>query len=627
LHDYLTRVTAARRETIQSLREDLDRVRRERDAATEERDAARARARELEAELSEVRRQLAEALKLAELQKADLDRLRDAYDKSRPNCPERVACEEAEMAFKRVLETLGDVRVANDAPEGDDAAGDDVPATGEASSDDAPLPATPPEPKGKKGRRRHRHGRRRLDLSKLPVVIVESDPPEVEATAGEGFIRIGEEVSDRLGYRPASYFCLRLVRRKWVPAAGADRVDAPPVVEEGLRGEPTALETSTMDAATDEPKSLLVASLPESLWPRVLADPSAIAQNIVAKYDDVLPLNRQEHISVRQGFALPRSTQCGWLGRAYRVTHRIVRAMLEEARAKAFCIATDATSVPVRKEEGGCENWHVFALTADRDHVVFTYAPEHTSAMASSFLKGFHGYVLADASTIFDVLYREHGMIECGCWSHARRYFWRALETERERAMEAIAIIAKLFEIDRECRDIPMPQRTAERARRAKPILGMFDAWIEHHRGHVDPRGPLDKAIGYYKNQRDALRRFLDDGRLPLDNTVSERALKNVILGRHNWLFFANETGLRWYTTFRSLIASCALHGLNAQDYLEKLLRLAPHWPVTRMLELAPKYWATTIAGLDARQRAILVPPWEMPDAAPETAQTILRAA
>jgi hypothetical protein len=157
------------------------------------------------------------------------------------------------------------------------------------------------------------------------------------------------------------------------------------------------------------------------------------------------------------------------------------------------------------------------------------------------------------------------------------------------------------------------------RAQRATPILAMLDAWVERQRTQVDPRGPLDKAIGYYTNQRTALRAFLDDGRLPLDNSVSERALKNLILGRHNWLFFANETGLRWYTTFRSLIASCALHGLNAQDYLEQILRLAPHWPVTRMLELAPKYWAQTLEGLDAEKRAILARPWETEDVVTET--------
>jgi hypothetical protein len=84
------------------------------------------------------------------------------------------------------------------------------------------------------------------------------------------------------------------------------------------------------------------------------------------------------------------------------------------------------------------------------------------------------------------------------------------------------------------------------------------------------------------------------------------------VIGLNNWLYFANETGLKWFTTYRSLIASCLLHKLNPEEYLEQMLRLAPHWPVTRVLELAPKYWRRTVAGLDKRQRAILKRPMEL---------------
>jgi hypothetical protein len=258
---------------------------------------------------------------------------------------------------------------------------------------------------------------------------------------------------------------------------------------------------------------------------------------------------------------------------------------------------------------------------------VFRYAPEHTSDVVEGLLRGYRGNLLADAAPVFDVLYRGGDVIEHACWFHCRRYFWLALETEREPAMEALALIGELFRADRGCRDIAMPERTAARAEATRPVLKMFDAWVNRHRGLVDPRGRLDKAIGYYDNQREALHRFLADGRLRLDNNISEAQLRNVVLGRHNWTFFANETGLQWYTTFRSLIASCRLHGLNPQDYLEQLLRLAPHWPVTRMIELAPKYWAQTIAGLDARQRGFLVRPWEAVGLVPEPASDIPSAA
>ena len=597
---------------------------------------ARARIVELETAQDQLRAQLREALKLNELQKADLDRYRAECARLTPNRPERVPSNDLQLAFERVVATFGEP--ANDAREpgvgASPAAADEANAArGEASSS---TPATASEgesaaatasgevaspatatPEKKPAKRRHQHGRRRLDLTNLPVEIVPIEPDEVKATGGEGFIRIGEEVSDRLAFRPASYMRLRIVRGKWVRVeeleAAAQEI-ALAATEDGVQ--------ESADTAAEATSPVLVASLPDSVWPNVMADPSAITQVILSKYDDVLPLNRQERISLRQGLGLPRSTLCGWLKAAYGMCFRIVDAMFKEGLEKAFCLATDATGAPVRAYRA-CDNWHVFVFIADRDHVVFRYTREHTSDTVAKLVGDFQGYLLSDAASVYDVLHRGGEIIEVACWFHARRYFWRALESDRERSLEALAIISELFKIARECNAIPMPERTEARAARARPVLAIFDQWIERHRERVDPRGPLDKAIGYYENQRSALHRFLDDGRLRLDNNISESQLRNLVLGRHNWQWFANETGLRWYTTFRSLIASAALHGLNAQEYLEQLLRLAPHWPVTRMIELAPKHWARTVAGLDARHRAILCRPWETGDVPTERAAAI----
>jgi transposase len=535
--------------------------------------ALTARAASLESDLVEAGKQI-------EAQHAELERYRDQLERQRPNQPERVPTEQLQLAFERVVNTLINVLPANDALA--DAAG------AEGESESAPRP--PP-----KRRRRSGHGRRNLNLTNLPVERVEVDPEQVLACGGEGWRRIGEETSERLAFRPASYIRLLLVRGKWV------RTDQRGPMSEAL-GESPPSETQR--------GPVFIAPVPDSMWSRVMGDPSAVANIIVSKYGDVLPLNRQETISWRQGFALPRSTQCQWLRHGYEVTYRVVDAMLGEARARAFCIATDSTGVRVRAS-GGSDNWGMFVFIADRDHVVFRHARAQDGDAVRKQLSGYHGHLLADASAIFDAVYRPpHNMTEVACWFHCRRYFWRSVESDREAALEALAIIAKLFEVARQCQEVAMPERTAVRAARASPILELFDVWIERHRDKADPRGPLDAAIGYYTNQRDALRRFLDDGRLRLDNNISEAQLRNVVLGLHNWKWFANETGLKWYATFRSLIASCALHGLNTQSYLEQLLRLAPHWPLSRQLELSPKYWARTVAGLDDSARAIIAPPW-----------------
>ena len=416
------------------------------------------------------------------------------------------------------------------------------------------------------------------------------DPPEVLAAGGVGFRCVGEETSRRIAFQPSSYLCLVTRRRKWVRVS--DRLQ-----QVGLPEQPLP--------------PVLIGELPGSLWPRFMAEPSAVANIIVTKYGDIVPLNRQETISRRHGFALSRATQCGWLGQAHDVLYRIVGAMLVDARQNAHCICTDATTAPVQAL-GACVRHNVFVLLADDDHVIFKPVRAHTSAEVSKLFEGFAGVVLADAAKVFDTLFRDHGMTESGCWSHMRRYFWKAVETESERAYEALALISQLFAVERECADDTPERRLAVRKARAGPILDALDRWVARHRDDVDPRGRLRAAITYYDNQRQALRHFLRDGKVAIHNNASERELRNLVLGRDAWKYFANRTGVRWYCVFRSLIASCALHDLNPQTYLEQVLRLAPHWPVTRMLQLAPKYWRRTLELLDDTQRRIVTAPWDL---------------
>jgi transposase len=574
---------------------------------------AQARIAKLEAELGALHELLEEKTRTVELLADDIKRYRYAYNVGQPHSPERVPKDQLQLAFERLLETLP---AANDVT---DASSSGVSGSGDGGSRDGgnasePSSATggntsaapPPPPPSRNGKRnsqpRTGHGRRNPDLSNLSVETARIDPPEVIANP-ERFERIGEEISSRVGFRPASYVRLVLILTKWKPIA------VPETAPEASSSQVTAEDTDPTPAPS-QATTIHRAPLPPSLLPRVMADASAIANVIVSKYDDVLPLHRQERISARHGFSLPRSTQCGWLAVAFSLLYRIVLAMFDEAKAQAFCIATDATGAPVQKS-GGCRRWHVFTFIADNGHIVFRWVNEHSGDAIKSLLSGFRGHLLSDAASIYEVLYRELGIVPVFCWAHVRRGFWRALPTDKDLATEAIAIIAKLFELERESWLIAMPERTQWRAARARPLLDLFDAWVTLHKDRQDVGEPLLKAIGYYLNQRDGLRRFLDDGRLRIHNNGAEGQLRNLAQGRDNWRYFVNRTGLNWYTTFRSLIASCHLHGINPQTYLEEVLRLAPHWPATQMLRLSPKYWPQTRAALTAQQLDILRSPWQ----------------
>lgn len=562
-------------------------------------DAARVHNIELEQQIAKLEVQLAETMKLCELQQADLERCRRENESSRPNHPERASREQLQLAFERVVETLGAEPPAND----DDNVGGEDDNGGDGNGDQKP----PAQGSGAGRRERkgcHAHGRRSLDLSGLAVIEHRSMPDEVKAAGGEGYRLIGEEVSERIVRRPAEWCRLRSVREKYAPIESEDGTTR-----------------------------IVTAPLAPGLWPNCMGDASAIAHVILSKYGDLLPLNRQQGIAARGGFPLPKSTQCSWLKAAHGFCAPVVDAMMVDAKKHAFLIATDATGarvLPPRRAAGerdtapdrqppgpmerrACERWHVFVFIADRDHVVFRYDRKNNGEVVARLLDGYHGNLLADASSVFDVLYNEHGMTEHACWFHARRPFYRALESDPPRAFEALSLIGKLFEVDRKLREEQLDLATFTRLRRerAGPVLDLMDKWIELNRDRVDPRSPLASGIGYYTNQRDALRRFLDDGRIRLDNNLSEQALRNLVVGLANWIFFANETGIAWYTTFRSLIASCMLHQLDPLIYLEQLLRIVPHWPKQRVIELAPKYWIDTVDKLDATWRAILARPWE----------------
>ncbi|WP_437715939.1 transposase [Sorangium sp. So ce448] len=201
--------------------------------------------------------------------------------------------------------------------------------------------------------------------------------------------------------------------------------------------------------------------------------------------------------------------------------------------------------------------------------------------------------------------------------STERIQFFEAMTSDRERATVAIGFIRKLYAIDKATKELPPSRRTEQRRTDAEPVLVAFRVWLETEDLLVLPRSPIAGAIGYALNQWTALNRFLEDGRLRLDNNRSELELRREAVGRKNWIFVGSKDGAEWNATIVSLIASCALHGIEPWAYLRDVLILLPTWPPERIIELAPKSWKQTLENADARQR-LAASPWpRAPAAAP----------
>ena len=234
--------------------------------------------------------------------------------------------------------------------------------------------------------------------------------------------------------------------------------------------------------------------------------------------------------------------------------------------------------------------------------MLFRYTRRHDSAAVDGLLPGYAGYLVADAHAVYDHLYRKGDIIEVGCWAHARRYFFKALESDPERAKTALAWIAALFALERSMISTPAKKKREIRQARAAPIAEAFFTWCHTEAERVLDQSPIAQAIGYARNQQVALRRFLDDGRLPLHNNISELNLRREVIGRKNWLFVGSDDGAEVNAIFVSILASCSLHKLEPLAYLRDLLCLMPRWPADRLLELAPANWRKTLEQRDTQQ-------------------------
>jgi transposase len=517
----------------------------------------------------------------------------------------------------------------------------------------APVqPEATPEQKQKveEHERRKPSGRKPLP-EHLPRILVEVLPPEVQQAGLEAFERIGEEVSEVLERRAASLVVVRTVRPKFVPKAKpeerAAQPSSPGAMEQQAQASPPVtplpLEVPAQPAVVSSEELPQAAPLPpqaqaplavasaaalpgtalplmpqapappavahspvlqapalELPLPRSLCGPGLLADTLVRRWQDHLPLYRLERIYGREGFELPRSTVGDWHANAARLVEPLLKAMWKDALENSPYLCIDATGVLVQALEK-CRHAHFFVVVAPGRHVLYGYQPKHDSAAVDALLKGYKDFLVADAHSVYDHLYASGDMLEVGCWAHARRYWFKSLDTDGTRSRHGLSLIQELFKFEREQDATPPEEKLRLRQKEAKPIVEAFFRYCQEEELKVLDETPIAKAIGYALNQREALERFLSDGRLPIHNNHSGNALRREAVGRKNWLFLGSDEGGTVNAAFVTLLASCQLHGIEPLGYLRDLLCLLPGWPVNRVLELAPVNWSTTVQRPEVR--------------------------
>lgn len=385
--------------------------------------------------------------------------------------------------------------------------------------------------------------------AELPRETIEHDIAEEDKLCSCGCMkqRIGEEVTEQLEFVPAKLTVIAHVRPKYA----CNRCD------EGVS----------------------IASMPQLFLPKSIATPSLVAHVIISKYQDHLPLYRQEHMWQRMGIEMARNTVCGWIMAASEVCMPMRDALIKELIASKY-LQADETPLqvmdePNRKNTSKSYMWVYQNQKPDKKIILFDYRETRQAQWPKELLKEFKGYLQTDGYIGYDWVDGHSDIIHLGCMSHARRPFAELVKLAKTtgKSHQAVAYFQKLYAIEKIARDgnYTHEQRYQLRLKQSKPILDALKTWLDQSLKSAVPKSKLGDALVYMSQRWKELTAYLLHGMLEIDNNAIENIIRPFALGRKNWLISGSPRGAHASALFYSLIATAKSNGLNPFDYLKVL--------------------------------------------------------
>ena len=331
-------------------------------------------------------------------------------------------------------------------------------------------------------------------------------------------------------------------------------------------------------------------TFPPEPVPRSGVGAGLLAQVIVSKYVDHLPLYRQESIFARHGWPVSRTRLCDLVAACATLLDPVYRAMIVRLKA-SFAIHADESPVKLLQPRRTAYAW-LYLGDAANPYTLFDFTAGRGEEHPAAFLSGYSGFVHADGYAGYNAVHGS-GARHLGCWAHVRRKFVEARTNNAAKASAALAYIRTLYAVEKEISDEKLAGDAvvSRRQTRAGPIVTRFGDWLEGENRTALPKSPLGQAVGYAVNHWPTLARYLGDARFTIDNNVAERAVRPLAIGRKNWLFVAGDGGLKTAAVLMSLCASAKRHALNPWSYLSDVLTELAAKPAD-VTHLLPDTWA-----------------------------------
>lgn len=387
----------------------------------------------------------------------------------------------------------------------------------------------------------------------LPRVEVVLEPDGKNDTAK----KIDDVMTEELDYQPGHFFVRRYLRPKY-----------------------------------SQDGTVIIADLPSRPLPKAIAGAGLLAQIVIDKYVDHLPLHRQQQRFSRDGINIPYSTITDWVSSTCTLITPLYEALKKKVLQSPYLHVDETPLKVLDKDKKGSTHrgyYWVYHNSLD-DLVFFDYRQGRGREGPQQILEGYTGYLQTDGYNVYNIIADKTEATLLHCWAHGRRYFYDALQSDPEQAQQGLTMIGKLYDIERQARqeNLSVDQLKERRQKEAVAVLDELKAWMTAAYINARPKTPIGKALSYCLERWDRLIIYTTEGMLNIDNNPVENSIRPVAIGRKNYLFAGSHEAAQRSAMLYSLLGTCKLHGVNPFEWLKDTLQKINDYPINRIHELLP---------------------------------------